>query len=416
MNLLKSLSIYTLSSLISRAVPFFMLPIMTSYLSPEQYGVIAVVMVMVTLISSPLFFGITAYINIEYYHLDESIHKKLVSTLLQIPFLLLVPASLIFYLYQHLGFSTWSIPHFWFISIPLIAVMTFFYRIITVLFRVKEQANYFGLFEIIYSLLQVGLAIIFVVVLAEGVEGRLWSIFIANMLINVAALFILFKQGYITAGFDKTLIKGCLKYGAGLIPHELSGQLVRMVDRLFIIAILGASAAGLYAVAAQVASIALVVISVFNLAWQPYVFKCLTNDKPLMKEHLVKLSWFIFFGFTIFFILLSSSTPFIYKHFVAEAYYSSIEYVPWLLLGFFFLAIYTLFCDYIFFVKKTYLLSITTTCNLLITIFLNYILVERYGAIGSAYAFASASIVASLLVILISTTVYKMPWFKFSYV
>ncbi|MFT6901225.1 MAG: O-antigen/teichoic acid export membrane protein [Colwellia sp.] len=412
MNLLKSLSIYTLSSLISRAVPFFMLPIMTSYLSPEQYGVIAVVMVLVTLISSPLFFGITAYINIEYYHLDESSHKKLVSTLLLIPFLLLVPASLIFYFYQYLEFSTWSIPHFWFISIPLVAVMTFFYRIVTVLFRVKEQANYFGLFEIIYSLLQVGLAIIFVVALSEGLEGRLWSIFIANMLINIVAFFILFKQGYITAGFDKTLIKGCLKYGAGLIPHELSGQLIRMVDRLFIIAILGASAAGLYAVAAQVASIALVVISVFNLAWQPYVFKCLTNGGPFMKEHLVKLSRLVLLGFTVFFIFLNFAVPYIYQYFIAQAYQSSIDYVFWLLLGFFFLAIYTLFCDYIFFVKKTYLLSITTSCNLLLTILLNYIFVTKYGAIGSAYAFACASFFACLLVITISTNVYKMPWLK----
>lgn len=413
MGLFKSLSIYTLSSLVSRAVPFLMLPIMTQYLSPEQYGVVAIVMVLVTLVSSPLFVGIHSYINIEFFQLDEKKYLQLVSTLMGIPVMLVLPITAIFYVYLHLGGETWSIPSTWFICIPLLALMTFFYRVLTVLFRVKEQATYYGIVEVLYSVSQVGLALLFVVAWSKGVDGRLWSIFISSLFINGLAIYILFKQGYLTNGFHKKFIKESLKYGLGFIPHELGSQLTRMVDRLFIVSILGTFAAGTYAVAVQVASIALVSITVFNLAWQPYVYKCLSQKSKEIKLHLVKLSWLVVIAFCLFFILLNYSVPFIYQYFIAEAYHSSIDYVQWLLLGFFFLSIYLLFSNYIFYIKKTYLLSIVTFLNALMTLLFNYIFIMKYGAIGATYAFALSSAFACVMVIIISTRVYPMPWLRF---
>ncbi len=390
-----------------------MLPIMTRYLTPEQYGVVATVMVLVTFVSSPLFIGIHSYINIEYYNLKQKKHLELVSTLLRIPIILVLPITVIFYIYLYFGGETWSIPRLWFLCIPLLALMTFFYRIITILFRVKEQANYYGIVEVLYSVLQVGLALLFVVALSEGLEGRLWSIFLSSFFVNALAIYILFKQGYLTNGFHKNFIKASVKYGLGIIPHELGSQITRTVDRLFVVNLLGVAAVGTYAVAAQVASIGLVAISVFNLAWQPYVFKCLSKNNTEVKSQLVKLSWVVMVAFCVFFIVLNYCTPFIYQYFIAEAYHSSIAYVQWLLLGFFFLAIYLLFCDYIFYVKKTYLLSLVTSVNVVFTLIFNYIFILQFGAIGATYAFALSSAFACLMVIVISTHVYPMPWLRF---
>lgn len=413
MNLFKSLSIYTLSSLVSRSIPFLMLPVMTMYLNPEQYGVVATVMVLVTLVSSPLFVGIHSYINIEFFNLSEKKHLQLVSTLIRIPLLLLLPITAIFYGYTYLRGEVWSIPNTWFVCIPLLAMMTFFYRIVTILFRVKEQANYYGIVEVLYSASQVGLALLFVVAWSKGLEGRLWSIFTSSFLINALSICILYRQGYLTSGFHKSVIKSSLKYGIGIIPHELGSLLTRMVDRLFIVTLLSATAVGKYAVAAQVASIGLVAISVFNLAWQPYVFKCLSQKNKTSEVHLVKLSWLVMISFCAFFIFLNFSTPFIYHYFIAEAYHSSMDYVQWLLLGFFFLAIYMLFCDYIFYIKKSYLLSIITTVNVLLALVFNYIFIKEYGSIGATYAFALSSAFTCIIVIIVSTRVYPMPWLRF---
>jgi O-antigen/teichoic acid export membrane protein len=415
-KLLKNLSVYTFSSLISRAVPFLMLPIMTSYLSPEEYGVVSVVSVLVVLISCPLFVGIHSYISIQYFTLGKKEHRELVSTLILIPLVLVIPITFLFYAYIAFGGDVLSIPDGWFVAIPLLAIMTFFYRIVTVLFRVKEQAIYYGIVEVLYSIFQVGFALLFVVAWSKELDGRLWSIFLSSFFINAIAIFFLFKQGYLTSGFHKSFVKEAMKYGLGIIPHELGSQLTRMVDRLFIVSILGASAVGTYAVAAQVASIGLVALSVFNLAWQPYVFKCLSQDNIKIKRQLVKLSWVVMISFSVFFALLNLSTPLIYQYFISEAYHSSIEYVQWLLLGFFFMAIYSLFCDYIFYVKRTYLLSIVTSVNVLMTLLLNSVFVTEYGAIGAAYTFALSSALVCLMVIVISIRVYPMPWLRFNYV
>jgi O-antigen/teichoic acid export membrane protein len=413
MKLIRSLSLYAVSSLLSRAVPFFLLPIMTAYLTPAEYGTVAVVVVLTSLVSSPLLIGIVSYINIEYFSLSEKSHKELISTLILIPFILFLPISLLFYIYSIMDLEVWSIPKIWFLSIPLLALTTFFYRILTVLFRIREEPIFYGLIEVFYSILQVGLAILFVVYLSEGLEGRLWAVLASSVIVSLLSLAVLYRQGYITAGFHLHFIKDSIKYGLGIVPHELSGQLIRMVDRLFIVVFLGTSAAGLYAVSAQVASIGLVILSVFNLAWQPYVFKCLSNENISTKIHLVRLSWLVLVGFVLIFVLLNFSAPVIYQYFIADAYSASLFYVKWLLLGFFFQAVYTIFCDYIFYVKKTYLLSITTLGTLLLTLLLNYLFIPKYGAIGSAYAFAISSGVSSIVVIMISTYVFSMPWLRF---
>jgi len=328
--------------------------------------------------------------------------------------MLLLPITILFFIYISFGGNIWTIPEGWFICIPLLAIMTFSYRIVTVLFRVKEQAYNYCIVEVLYSFSQVGLVLLFVVAWSKGLDGRLWSFFLSSFIINFLALYILFKQGYLTSGFHKSYIKGSLKYGLGIIPHELGSQLVRMVDRLFIVSLLGVSSAGSYAVAAQVASIGLVALSVFNLAWQPYVFKCLSQKNKKTELQLVKISWLVMASFCVFFIFLNNCTPYIYEYFIAESYHSSIEYVQWLLVGYFFLAIYLLFCDYIFYVKKSYLLSIVTVVNVALTLIFNYIFISKYGSIGATYAFVLSSAFACLMVIVISIRVYPMPWLRFT--
>ena len=58
---------------------------------------------------------------------------------------------------------------------------------------------------------------------------------------------------------------------------------IRLSDRLFLVALVGLGGAGQYAVAAQVSSVCLVLLSAFNRAWTPYLFPRLNAPTEEMR-------------------------------------------------------------------------------------------------------------------------------------
>ncbi len=50
-TLLKNTAIYTLTTIINSAIPFLLIPILTRYLNPSDYGIISVYTVIVAIVS-----------------------------------------------------------------------------------------------------------------------------------------------------------------------------------------------------------------------------------------------------------------------------------------------------------------------------------------------------------------------------
>lgn len=406
------MSIYALSSFASRLVPFALLPFLTAELSAEEYGIVATVTVLMNFASSPMFMGLTSYINVEFFTKSKEDYQKLLANLLYVPVLLCVPIILVFVISPTLS-DILEIPYNWFIAIPILTLLNYFYQIPSVLFRLKNQSVRYAILEFSYSLLQFSSAYYLVVVLHGGVDGRLFSLVASGVGISILAVYFLHKMKYLKVLFSIKYIKDLFCYGGRLIPHEMGSMCIRMLDRILISGIVGVTAAGLYAVSYQVASIALVFLSVFNLAWQPFLFKKLTDKKPGYKKYIIKLSWIAVLIFTAFFVLLYSLTPMIYIYFIDEKFHESFSNVSWLLGGFFSLSIYMLFNDYLFYVKKTHILSMITTFNLTLSVGLNWLLIHKYGQSGSAISFFVSTTITSILTIYFSSKYYPMPWFNF---
>ncbi|EJL6785777.1 oligosaccharide flippase family protein, partial [Vibrio alginolyticus] len=175
MNLLKSLSIYTISSLLSRAVPFFLLPVMTKYLSPDEYGQVSVYIVLMTFLSTIMYWGSHVHIGIEYFKVEEKEYSRLLGSLSLIPVFMLIVSFLLIYALGKI-ITLESISHSLLLTIPLSAFLGYLYRIMTVYFRVSNQQIKFAITEVGSSILQVFFSILFVVFLSYNVEGRVSAI------------------------------------------------------------------------------------------------------------------------------------------------------------------------------------------------------------------------------------------------
>lgn len=396
MNLFRALSIYTMSSLLGRAVPFFLLPIMTKYLTPGEYGEVSIYIVLVTFLSTVMYWGAHVHIGIEYFKMAESDYRKLLGRLSLIALFMFFITSVMFFFVNAI-FNIEIFSPYLFLSIPIASLFGYLYRLMTVHFRVSNQQYKFAFTEVSTSLLQVLLSIAFVVFLSYGVQGRVGAIVLSSLFISGYLLFYIKSKRLMEFDLNFNFYASYFKSGLAYVFNELGNQIIRIGDKFLIIIFMGSSFVGPYAVAAQVASIALILNSVFTQAWQPYVFKILSSNISQEKRKLYTLTLVIIGTFILIYLALDAISIVIYDIFIDIRYHESLPAVKWLLAGFFFTFIYGIFADYIFFSKQIKKISLVTLFNLVLFVIFSVLFMAEYGAFGVAYAFSLSSLSSTIL-------------------
>lgn len=396
MNLFRALSIYTMSSLLGRAVPFFLLPIMTKYLTPGEYGEVSIYIVLVTFLSTVMYWGAHVHIGIEYFKMAESDYRKLLGRLSLIAIFMFFITSVIFFFVNAI-FNIETFSPYLFLSIPIASLLGYLYRLMTVHFRVSNQQYKFAFTEVSTSLLQVLFSIAFVVFLSYGVQGRVGAIVLSSFFISGYLLFYIKSRRLMAFDFNLNFYANYFKSGLAYVFNELGNQIIRIGDKFLIMIFLGSSFVGPYAVAAQVASIALILNSVFIQAWQPYVFKILSSNSSQEKRKLYTLTLVIIGAFLFIYLALDAISIVIYDIFIDIRYHESLPAVKWLLAGFFFTFVYGIFADYMFFSKQIKMISLVTLFNLMLFVIFSVLFMAEYGAFGVAYAFSLSSLSSTIL-------------------
>lgn len=396
MNLFRALSIYTMSSLLGRAVPFFLLPIMTKYLTPGEYGEVSIYIVLVTFLSTVMYWGAHVHIGIEYFKMAESDYRKLLGRLSLIALFMFFITSVMFFFVNAI-FNIEIFSPYLFLSIPIASLFGYLYRLMTVHFRVSNQQYKFAFTEVSTSLLQVLLSIAFVVFLSYGVQGRVGAIVLSSLFISGYLLFYIKSKRLMEFDLNFNFYANYFKSGLAYVFNELGNQIIRIGDKFLIMIFMGSSFVGPYAVAAQVASIALILNSVFTQAWQPYVFKILSSNISQEKRKLYTLTLVIIGTFILIYLALDAISIVIYDIFIDIRYHESLPAVKWLLAGFFFTFIYGIFADYIFFSKQIKKISLVTLFNLVLFVIFSVLFMAEYGAFGVAYAFSLSSLSSTIL-------------------
>ena len=411
MNFLKSMSIYTIAAVLNAAVPFLLLPVFTTYLDPSDYGILAILTTIMAFLSPFIVFGVSSLVGVDFFKLSKEDLSKNFGTIIYIPLFMGIILFILMCLFGNLLSVRFSIPIEWVYALPFITLLTFLPQTLGIIYRSQNQPLQFAFFQILQTIFNILISVILVVQYEMSWQGRMYAIIISGIIFSFVSYYLLYKMLLIKFNFSSQVIQRTLKFGIGLIPHSVGGLVVRMSDRLFIVAIVGLNSAGQYAVGVQVASIMFIIISTFNQAWSPYLFQNLSAITDEKKKALVTYSYYVMGAFLLIAIVLNFIAPLIYSVFINEKFHESIKFIPWMSVGYFFTAVYLTFVDYIFYEKKTHILSIITMFNVILNLLLNYLFIQKYGAIGATYAFAISMFFVMCLTWLLSNKFYPMPWF-----
>lgn len=412
MKFLRSLSIYTATSVLNSAIPFLLLPILTRCLSPADYGILSVVNTIVSFTFSLTVIGIGTAIYIEYFKLTREDLQVYVSSVMIVPVVCTLLNLIVFGAVSRILESQFGVPRLWGAAIPLLVILQVVPYIVCLLYQVREEAAGYGKFQIAMTLLNFCFSALLVLGLGLGWRGRVLGMYLTYLIFSLVGIAVLVRGGYIVRRFNRGYVRGALLIGAPLIPHELGTTIINMSDRLFISNMVSLEAVGLYSLGYQIGMVVYMVCSSFNQAWAPYLFRNLHDANNDIKLSLVRKTYIVAVAFMLIILIFYLCVPIVYHFFIHDKFSLSRQFAYWTAIGYGFYGLYILVVNYIYFAKKTHILTGLTMFSALVNLVLNYLLVIRFGAIGAAYATVVSFGLSFVLAWWLSNKVCPMPWFS----
>lgn len=409
--IIKNSMIYLGSGILSRSLPFLLMPIMTKYLSPEEYGLMSVFFVIMTFYSAFIGMNIHANISKNFYKIPKEELSEYIGNMFYILIFTFLLYLLITYVITTLYIRIFSIPTYWLFIIPFISVMMMINDLNTTILRNEQRAYMFGVFEVSNMFIKMSMTILFLLVFSFGWYSQVLGTLIGAFVFFFIGIWYMSKRDYINMKFNIEKIKSILNISIPFIPHVLGGVIIAMSDRLFIEMMIGLEAVGIYTVGYSFGMLVMIIVDSFIKAWSPWFYKSLVKPTYEIKIKIVKYTYFFIIGIFIIAFLASLLAQYVLPYIVDEKFYSAEEFIFWVAIGYAIRGVYQIFFPYLVHISRTSFLAISTVIAAIINLILNYLLIDLYGAIGAAYATALAFAVSAVLVVWYQQKNYYMPWF-----
>ncbi|MFT6586818.1 MAG: O-antigen/teichoic acid export membrane protein [Cognaticolwellia sp.] len=416
-NLFKGTSIYLLSNIINLIIPFLLLPILTRYLTPAEYGQMAMFLMVVSGFSAFVGLSVHGASSRKYFDFQND---KLVLSEFNASCLQILTISALFFLLFVNAFkdelvSYLNIPERWLYSAVFISYAFFIIELRLSQWQIRNKAKEYGLLQVTRSLLNMLLSLIFVIVMFKGVEGRIEAMIITAFMFSTISLYLLYKDKLVVfKSWNLSYIKEALTFGVPLIPHIVGAFLLISIDRFFINKELGLEKTGIFMIAVQFSLVLSVFFDSINKAYVPWLFERLKRDDETEKKQIVRMTYLYFILVFVLAGLAFVIGPYFVVLIAGDNYKESGEIIGWLCLGQCIRGLYLMVTNYIFYSKKTSILSfITITTGTFNIIFLIFLLKE-YGLRGAGYASVLSMTILFLSTWYFANRSHPMPWLSFT--
>lgn len=368
-DLLKNIIILFVGTVFPKIVHFITLPILTAYLSKENYGyydlITTAVAFFVPVVTLQIQSAAFRYI-IEYRDNEEE--KKGVVTNV---FVFVCVSSLILLSVLYIALNKFSV-----LIRFLICVYFFVDTLITVTRQVvrglgknKVYANSVVTESFIYFIA----VVLFLFAFRMELEGALISITLALLASEVYLIKKAQLIGYIRIHkIDKGVLGVLIKYAIPMVPGVLSHWMIQMSDRFVITMFLGVEANAIYAISSKLPNLYNTMQKTFTLAWQENAsLSSNDDDADAYYSKMFDTIYCVFFGLIS---LLIAVTPILFKILVKGNYDEAYYQIPILYIATFLSSINAYLGGIYVAHKQTKKIGITTmvvaACNLIIDLLL----------------------------------------------
>lgn len=377
--LAKNTLIFALGNMASKLITFFLVPLYTNALSTEQYGTVDLINTICVVLAPILIMNISE--SVMRFSLDKGAdYSKILSTGVTFFVFELLIALLIFPILSC------------FENIKSYSLLVYFFTVTSsgsqlflCYLRGKEKLISYSIGNVIQTFAIALLNILFLLILKQGIEGYFKAYIFAASITMIYAIFVggVFKD-LRSFCFDKNLTKQMLKYSVVLIPNTFMWWIMNSSDRIMVIGMVGVAANGIYAISYKLPTLVSTTTTIFNRAWS---YSAIRENGAKDEENYnnsvfqMLMSVVILIGL----IILTFGKPFL-KVYVAEEYYISWKYIPFLTIGCVYLTLATFVATSYTVHKDSFGYLFSGMFGAVLNIILNFLMIPVIGVYGAAIA------------------------------
>ena len=249
----------------------------------------------------------------------------------------------------------------------------------------------YALMNFVASVATIVLNVVFIAALRWGVMGMLAATVIAQGGTAVAFLVRGRIWQYVDlTSFDAAYAASLVRYAVPLIPNKVSWTIMNMVDRLIIMNVMGASAAGVYAVSYKFPNVMDTVYGFFYQSWKESSARALGSDGDEVSFYNAVYRSLRRFMVAVV-LLMTALMPLAYSLLVEGDYSEGMLYVPVLLLATYYSNISGFYGGIFTAHRDTKIMGVTTVVSALLCLALCLCLIPLIGLWGASVATLAAT-------------------------
>lgn len=391
-NMVSSTLVLSIGSVVPKLLSLLTVPLLTTYLSKADYGqydmIVSVILFVIPVITlqieqAAFRFLLTAK--------DEEARKNYVT------------ASLVYVLgicgltggcgavvMRAAGLDAALIG-----AIVAVMVSEAVYKLAGQVVRGRSRSLTYSLGAVVYSVVYMLMVLLLIYWLRMGIIGVL----LATVGGYLASSVYMLASGRTYRYFDARVfrwqtVREMLRFSVPIVPSSISLWVINFLDRLVIVAVMGAEMNAVYSVATKISQIYTAFYGIFTMAWTESAV--LSVDDADLNEYYSRMFQGVFRATVGVMLGMFAVTPIVYRLLINQQYASAYPQTLLLYFGMFFNSLVSFYAGIYIALKRTRQVGYSSAVGAVINLVINLLLARKCGL----YAASLSTVVSFLAIVL----------------
>ncbi len=405
-------AVYGAADVLQSGINFLLIPVYTSFLTPADYGNLALLLLFGTLAKIVFRLGLDAgFFRVHYDQETDGDRQALAGTVTLfagvVGVLLLALTVVGAPLLSRLLFGAEPAPSRWVVLVAAdVAVGTLAFVPLALL-RVGDRPVAFSLYSGLRHALNIALKVL-LLWRGLGVEGALWSDLLSTA-VFVAALLPLLR-GRAAAAWRPDLLRQALGFGLPKVPHGLMVQAQNLADRKILDLFVSRAEVGIYSFGYTFGAGVKFALSAFEPAWGPFVYSRV--KEPGAPRVLARTATHAFAGFLLLALAVALLAPEAVTLMTPRRpeFRAATPVVPVVALAYLLHGVFLLTSIGIGIERRARFYPLVTAAAAAVNVAANFWWVPRHGMMGAAWATVASYAVMAALGAAVSHRLFAIPF------
>ena len=409
--MLKSLSFYTSSLLFTVIISFSTIPIFTRYLSPSEYGILAIYAMFGGIFVNVLSIGMSGATVLFYYKLNIKDFSSLNFTnLIFLIFMFIAGFFLLQYVDVFIVNNIFNnniskdIIYFSYLYGCLFKLYSYF----LIQFIHQKKAKEHFVYSIIFTSIFTILSLILLLIYMQGLYSRIYAGLI--VLIILIPFIIYSHRQYLSLKFSASKLKKSIVYSYPYVPGSIVAAVNDSFDKTMLTNFKGSADVGLYQIAQTISSMNDQIFDIFKKIFSPYF---LENAVNLNKENstLIITNYYRLMGiFSIISFVVSLFSLELIQILTTEEYYFAAYLVPLFIATIFLNSLVNVVSKpQLMIAEKLIYDMFSSIAFVILNVLLNLYLIPLYGPFGALIALFFSTLVSNIMTLYFSQKFLYLP-------